>query len=77
MPVRAARRIGVKALGQLGMQQVFLQAAPRARDAAFQIEDDLVEIDHPGRDQRAQKYCPVAALQPVPATSRAARISSR
>ena len=35
MPVRGPQRIGVVALAQLGMKQVFLQAPPGTGDGAF------------------------------------------
>ena len=34
------------------MKQVFLQRPPRAGDRGLQVDDDLVQVDHPRRDQR-------------------------
>jgi len=49
---------------QLGMQQVLLQAAPRTRDARLQVDHDLVDIDHPGLDQRADGELPRGGIAP-------------
>ena len=55
MPVRAADGIGVIAFAQLGMEQVFLERPPGPGYRAFHVEDDLVQIDDPGRNQGPQR----------------------
>ena len=52
--VCAADTIGMIPLRQLRMKQRFLQRPPRPRDGAFQVQHDLVGIDHPLRHQRQQ-----------------------
>ena len=55
VPMGAPRRIGMRAARQFRMQQVFLQRPPGAADPGFQVNDDIVKVDHPGLDQRAQR----------------------
>src|SRR6056297_1011199 len=55
MPVRATHRIGMCPFGQFCVQQVFLQAAPRAADPGLEIYDDLVEVYQASRDQWPQR----------------------
>ena len=54
VPMRAANRIGLRALGQFGMEKVFFQRPPCPGDPAFQVKDDAVKVDAPGFDQRTQ-----------------------
>ena len=60
MPVRAADRIGVIAFGQFRMQQILLQTAPCARHGAFEIQNDVIEID----DIDALADTPVLDIKP-------------
>src|SRR6056297_994112 len=55
MAMRAADGIGVIPLAQLGVQEIFLEAAPGARHSAFEIKNDIVKINHPRRDKRPER----------------------
>ena len=51
-------RIGMKTFGKLCVQQIFLGRAPGARHPRFQVDNNLIEINHTGRDQWAQCKLP-------------------
>ena len=72
MAVHAAGGIGVEPFRKLGMQQVFLEAAPGPADPGLEIDDDLVEVDHAGGDEWAQRVLPGRRVAARPATSRGA-----
>ncbi len=39
---------------KLGMQQVFLQRAPCPGNAGLEVDQDVVKVNHPRRNQRPQ-----------------------
>ena len=72
VPVRSTKCIGMIALAQLCVQQVFLERTTRARDGRLEIKNDVIQINE---IMRTQSTTAVRALQAAP-TVRAAMPAS-
>ena len=58
VPVRTAHGIGMAPLRQFGMKQIFFQGPSCTTDTGLEVNDDVIQIDHPVGNQRPERILP-------------------